>query len=386
MRIETKAIHVGEEPDFRAGSYGDVTSPIHLSSTFATLDIDRPTGGYDYSRSGNPTRNALEQKLAAIENADHGLAFSSGLAAESTVCLSLVKPGENIVAFNDLYGGTRRLFDQILAGDFSIGIRYVDARDPENIKKVIDSKTKLVYLESPTNPLLKMADIKSISDIAHERDIPVAVDNTFASPYFQNPLDLDADIVIHSTTKYINGHSDSIGGAVMVNRDDLYSRFKFEQNAIGAILSPFDSFLVMRGIRTLGVRMRQHAENAMKIAEFLETRNEVKKVIYPGLASHPQHDLAGKQMKGFGGMLSFELEATAEKIEKFLKTLKVFSLAESLGGVESLIEIPARMTHKGVPSSERKSLGISDSLIRMSAGIENVQDLIEDLENAFLTL
>ncbi|MHB8359982.1 MAG: trans-sulfuration enzyme family protein [Thermoplasmataceae archaeon] len=386
MRIETKAIHVGEEPDFRAGSYGDVTSPIHLSSTFATLDVDRPTGGYDYSRSGNPTRNALEQKLAAIENADHGLAFSSGLAAESIVCLSLVKPGENIVAFNDLYGGTRRLFDQILAGDFSIGIRYVDARDPENIKKAIDSKTKLVYLESPTNPLLKMADIKSISDIAHERDIPVAVDNTFASPYFQNPLDLDADIVIHSTTKYINGHSDSIGGAVMVNRDDLYSRFKFEQNAIGAILSPFDSFLVMRGIRTLGVRMRQHAENAMKIAEFLETRNEVKKVIYPGLASHPQHDLAGKQMKGFGGMLSFELEATAEKIEKFLKTLKVFSLAESLGGVESLIEIPARMTHKGVPSSERKSLGISDSLIRMSAGIENVQDLIEDLENAFLTL
>jgi cystathionine gamma-lyase len=231
-----------------------------------------------------------------------------------------------------------------------------------------------------------MADIKSISDIAHERDIPVAVDNTFASPYFQNPLDLDADIVIHSTTKYINGHSDSIGGAVMVNRDDLYSRFKFEQNAIGAILSPFDSFLVMRGIRTLGVRMRQHAENAMKIAEFLETRNEVKKVIYPGLTSHPQHDLAGKQMKGFGGMLSFELEAKAEKIEKFLKTLKVFSLAESLGGVESLIEIPARMTHKGVPSSERKSLGISDSLIRMSAGIENVQDLIEDLENAFLTL
>lgn len=383
MRIETKAIHVGEEPDLRPGSYGDVSRPIHLSSTFATLDIDRPTGGYDYSRSGNPTRDALEKKLAAIENAKFGLAFSSGLAAESLVCLSMLKPGDNIVAFNDLYGGTRRLFDKILAGNFSIGIRYVDARKPENVASLLDSRTRLVYLESPTNPLLKLADISAISEISHQSNVPVAVDNTFASPYFQNPLDLGADIVIHSTTKYINGHSDSIGGAVMVNSKELYEKFKFEQNAIGSMLSPFDSYLVMRGIRTLGVRMRQHAENAMKIAEYLETKKQVKRVIYPGLSSHPQHELAKKQMKGFGGMLSFELAIDRRGVEKFLKKLKVFSLAESLGGVESLIELPARMTHKGVPEEERKKLGISETLIRVSVGIENVQDLIEDLDIAF---
>ena len=383
MRIETRAIHVGEEPDLRAGSYGDVSRPIHLSSTFATLDIDKPTGGYDYSRSGNPTRDALEQKLAAIENAKFGLAFSSGLAAESLVCLSLLKPGDNIVAFNDLYGGTRRLFDKILKGNFSVAIRYTDARNPANIKGLMDKNTKLVYLESPTNPLLKLADISAISEIAHESNVPVAVDNTFASPYFQNPLDLGSDIVIHSTTKYINGHSDSIGGAVMVNSQELYEKFKFEQNAIGSMLSPFDSYLVMRGIRTLGVRMRQHAENAMKVAEYLESQKLVGKVFYPGLPSHPQHDLAKRQMKGFGGMLSFEMDADRIHVEKFLKQLKVFSLAESLGGVESLIELPARMTHKGVPAGERQSLGISDSLIRVSVGIENVEDLIEDMENAF---
>ena len=386
MRIETRAIHVGEEPDLRAGSYGDVSHPIHLSSTFATLDIDNPTGGYDYSRSGNPTRDALEQKLAAIENARFGLAFSSGLAAESLVCLSLLKPGDNIVAFNDLYGGTRRLFDKILSGNFSVGVRYMDARNPGNLEGLIDKNTKLVYLESPTNPLLKLADISAISEIAHKSNVPVAVDNTFASPYFQNPLDLGSDIVIHSTTKYINGHSDSIGGAVMVNSPELYEKFKFEQNAIGSMLSPFDSYLVMRGIRTLGVRMRQHAENAMKIAEFLETHKWVKKVIYPGLPSHPQHDLAKRQMKGFGGMLSFEMDADTSHVEKFLKKLNVFSLAESLGGVESLIELPARMTHKGVPAGERQSLGISDSLIRVSVGIENVEDLIEDMEKAFSVL
>ncbi len=380
MRFETKAIHIGEEPDLRPGSYGDVSTPIHLSSTFATRDTDKPTGGYDYSRSGNPTRNSLEQKLAAIEDAEFGLAFASGLAAESIVCLSLVKPGKNIVAFNDLYGGTRRLFDQILSGNFSVGIRYVDARDPEKVRNAIDKDTKMIYLESPTNPLLKLSDIASVSEIAHSVNVPVTVDNTFASPYFQNPLELGADIVIHSTTKYINGHSDSIGGAVMVNNEDLYDKFKFEQNAIGAILSPFDSYLVMRGIRTLGVRMRQHAENAMKIAEYLETHKKIKRVIYPGLSSHPQHDLARKQMRGFGGMLSFEMEADRSQLDSFLNGLKVFSLAESLGGVESLIEVPARMTHKGIPAAERNALGVSDSLIRLSVGIENADDLIEDLE------
>ena len=380
------AIHVGEEPDLRTGSYGDVSHPIHLSSTFATLDIDKPTGGYNYSRSGNPTRDALEQKLAAIENAKFGLAFSSGLAAESLLCLSLLKPGDNMVAFNDLYGGTRRLFDKIMTGNFLVDIRYTDARNPENIKGLIDKRTRLIYLESPTNPLLKLADISAISEIAHKNNVPVAVDNTFASPYFQNPLDLGSDIVIHSTTKYINGHSDSIGGAIMVNSQELYEKFKFEQNAIGSMLSPFDSYLVMRGIRTLGVRMRQHAENAMKVAEYLESHKFVRKVFYPGLPSHPQHDLAKRQMKGFGGMLSFDLNADRSHVEKFLKHLKVFALAESLGGVESLIELPARMTHKGVPEGERQSLGISDSLIRVSVGIENVEDLIEDMENAFSVL
>lgn len=380
------AIHVGEEPDLRTGSYGDVSHPIHLSSTFATLDIDKPTGGYNYSRSGNPTRDALEQKLAAIENAKFGLAFSSGLAAESLLCLSLLKPGDNMVAFNDLYGGTRRLFDKIMTGNFLVDIRYTDARNPENIKGLIDKRTRLIYLESPTNPLLKLADISAISEIAHKNNVPVAVDNTFASPYFQNPLDLGSDIVIHSTTKYINGHSDSIGGAIMVNSQELYEKFKFEQNAIGSMLSPFDSYLVMRGIRTLGVRMRQHAENAMKVAEYLKSHKFVRKVFYPGLPSHPQHDLAKRQMKGFGGMLSFDLNADRSHVEKFLKHLKVFALAESLGGVESLIELPARMTHKGVPEGERQSLGISDSLIRVSVGIENVEDLIEDMENAFSVL
>ena len=386
MRIETKAVHVGEEPDLRPGSYGDVTRPIHLSSTFATLDMDTPTGGYDYSRTGNPTRDALEKKLAAIENAKFGLAFSSGLAAESLVCLSLLQPGDNIIASDDLYGGTRRLFDKILSEDFSMGIRYMDARNVENVKDLIDSNTKLVYLETPTNPLLKLADISAISEIAHESDLPVAVDNTFASPYFQNPLDLGADIVIHSTTKYINGHSDSIGGAVMVNDQEFYEKFKYEQNAIGSMLSPFDSYLVMRGIKTLGVRMRQHADNAMKISTYLESQKWVKKVIYPGLPSHPQHDLAKKQMRGFGGMLSFEMDTDSNQMEKFLRSLKLFSLAESLGGVESLIEVPARMTHKGVPVQDRQSLGISDTLIRVSVGIENVDDLIEDMGNAFSVL
>jgi len=386
MKFETRAVHVGEEPDLRPGAHGDVSVPIHLSSTFATRDVDRPTGGYDYSRTGNPTRDALEKKLAAIEYGEHGLAFSSGLAAESLVCLSMMRPGENIVAFDDLYGGTRRLFDQILSRNFSVKIKYVDARKVENVKSAIDDRTRMVYLESPTNPLLKLTDIAPVSETAHKFNVPVAVDNTFASPYFQNPLNLGADIVIHSTTKYINGHSDSIGGAVMLNSDDLYERFKFEQNAIGAIMSPFDSYLVIRGIKTLGVRMRQHAENAMKIAQYLETQKKVRKVIYPGLDSFPQHELAKKQMRGFGGMLSFELNADSNQVDKFLKSLSIFSLAESLGGVESLVELPARMTHKGVSASQRDALGISDSLIRVSVGIENVEDLIEDLENAFLSM
>jgi len=382
MKFQTKAIHIGEKPDFRPGAYGDVSIPIHLSTTFARLDIDKPTGGYEYSRTGNPTRNALELKLAAIENARYALAFSSGLAAESTVLFSLIKPDDNIVAFNDLYGGTRRLLDKIFKEEYGINTIYVDATDPTNVAKVLNEKTRLVYLETPTNPLLKLADIKEISRICNEKEILVAVDNTFASPYFQNPLDLGADIVIHSTTKYINGHSDAVGGAVMMNNKELYEELKFHQNSIGAILPPFDSYLVLRGIKTLGLRMEKHEKNALEIAKYLESHKKIERVYYPGLKSHAQYKLALKQMKGFGGMLSFVLKGGSENVLKFLKGLKFFSLAESLGGVESLIEVPSLMTHKGLNEDEKRALGIVNNLVRVSVGIENTEDLIDDLENS----
>ncbi|WP_324736441.1 cystathionine gamma-synthase [Thermococcus sp. SY098] len=380
MRFSTKAIHVGEEPE--SMQHGDVVFPIHLSTTFAKRSIREVEEGYVYSRSGNPTRDALERKLAALENAKYGLAFSSGLAAESTILLALLKKGDHVVAFDDLYGGTKRLFNQVMER-FGIEFTYVDAREPENVRRAIRENTKMVWLETPTNPLLKLADIKTISEIAHERDIIVVVDNTFASPYFQNPLDLGADIVLHSVTKYLGGHSDVVGGAVMVNDGEIYERLKFHQNAVGAILSPFDSWLVMRGIKTLAVRMERHEKNAMTIARYLEEHPLVEKVYYPGLASHPQHELAKRQMRGFGGMLSFELKGGLEEAVRFVESLEIFALAESLGGVESLIELPAIMTHASVPKEEREKVGIRDSLIRVSVGIEDVEDLIEDLERGF---
>ncbi|ALM75564.1 cystathionine gamma-synthase [Thermococcus barophilus] len=380
MRFSTKAIHVGEEPE--SMQHGDVVSPIHLSTTFAKRSIKEVEEGYVYSRSGNPTRDALERKLAALENAKYGLAFSSGLAAESTILLALLKKGDHVIAFDDLYGGTKRLFNQVMER-FGIEFTYVDAREPENVRMAIRENTRMVWLETPTNPLLKLADIKAIAEIAHERDIIVVVDNTFASPYFQNPLDLGADIVLHSVTKYLGGHSDVVGGAVMVNDDEIYERLKFHQNAVGAILSPFDSWLVMRGIKTLAVRMERHEKNAMTIARYLEEHPLVERVYYPGLPSHPQHELAKRQMKGFGGMLSFELKGGLEEAIKFVESLEIFALAESLGGVESLIELPAIMTHASVPKDEREKVGIRDSLIRASVGIEDVEDLIEDLERGF---
>ncbi|AEH24553.1 cystathionine gamma-synthase [Pyrococcus yayanosii] len=380
MRFSTKAIHVGENP--REMQYGDVVSPIHLSTTFAKKSVREVEKGYVYSRTGNPTRDSLEKKLAALENAKYGLAFSSGLAAESTILLALLKKGDHVVAFDDLYGGTKRLFNQVMER-FGIDFTYVDARDPENVRKAIKENTKMIWLETPTNPLLKLADIKAISEIAHERNIIVVVDNTFASPYFQNPLDLGADIVLHSVTKYLSGHSDVVGGAVMLNDDELYEKLKFHQNAVGAILSPFDSWLVMRGIKTLAVRMERHEKNAMRIAEYLEEHPLVEKVYYPGLPSHPQHELAKRQMRGFGGMLSFELKGGLKEAVKFVESLEIFALAESLGGVESLIELPALMTHASLPKEEREKVGIKDSLIRVSVGIEDVEDLIEDLERGF---
>ncbi len=382
MRFETKAIHIGEEPNLKEGGSGDVVIPIHLSSTFARKELDKPTGGYEYSRTGNPTRDALEKRLASLEDAEFGLAFSSGMAAEAILTLTLLNSGDHVVAFDDLYAGTRRLFD-IFAKGFKIEFSYVDASCPENVKNAIRSNTKLIWLETPTNPLMKLCDIKAISEIAKERSILVVVDNTFATPYFQKPLNLGADIVVHSTTKFINGHSDSVGGALMLSNQEIYTRLKFNQNAIGAILSPFDSYLVLRGIKTLAIRMERHNYNAMKIAKYLETHPKVRKVNYPGLESHPQHELAKKQMSGFGGVLSFEIDGELEEVKKFLRNLKIFSLAESLGGVESLIEHPATMTHAYLSKEEREKIGITDSLIRISVGLEDVDDLIEDLDNAF---
>jgi cystathionine gamma-lyase len=382
MEFETKAIHVGEEPDLERGG-GDVVVPIHLSSTFARKKVNEPTQGYEYSRTGNPTRDALEKRLAVLEDAAFGLAFASGMAAESTLAITLLHTGDHVLAFDDLYGGTRRLFNRILDPHFRIEVTYVDARDPQQIKEAIHSNTRLIWLESPTNPLMKVCDIAAIAEIAKEFNIPVVVDNTFLSPYFQKPLLLGANVVVHSSTKYLNGHSDSVGGAVMLSDEDLYRQLKFNQNAMGAILSPFDSFLVLRGIKTLAVRMREHERNALRFANYLEKHPKVTKVNYPGLKSHPQHALANRQATGHGGMLSFEIKGGLEETKRFLESVKVFALAESLGGVESLIEHPALMTHASVPKDIREQVGLTDSLIRVSVGIEHIDDLIADFHQAF---
>ncbi len=382
MRYETKLIHTGEEPNLKEGGTGDVVIPIHLSTTFARKEVEKPTAGYEYSRTSNPTRDALEKRLAILENAKFALAFSSGMAAETVLLLTLLKPGDHVVAFDDLYGGTKRLF-KVLKQSSGIDFTYVDAREPLNVKNAIKKNTKLIWVETPTNPLMKLCDIKEISEIAKERNILTIVDNTFASPYFQKPLELGADIVVHSTTKYINGHSDSVGGAIMLNNEEIYEKLKFNQNATGAILSPFDSYLVLRGMKTLHVRMKKHEENAKKLAEFLENHPKVSKVYYPGLKSHPQYELAKKQMRGFGGMISFEIDGTLKQAKKFVESLQIFALAESLGGVESLIELPYLMTHASLTEEERKKTGIKENLIRASVGIENTEDLIEDFERAF---
>lgn len=379
--FSTRAIHNGEEPDFRDGASGDVAVPIHLSTTFARLRADSPTAGYEYTRSLNPTRKALEEKLAALDGAKYGLAFSSGLAAASTVIISLLKAGDNVIGFDDLYGGTRRLLSNVFV-NFDITATYVDATKPENIENAITPKSKLIWIESPTNPLMKLADIKAIAQIAHKHGLILVVDNTFLSPYFQRPLDLGADIVVYSTTKYIGGHSDVLGGSVVLNNDDYYKKLAYNQNAVGAVLSPFDSYLTLRGAKTLAVRMQQHQKNALALAEFLEKSPKVKRVNFPLLKSHPQHALAEAQSSGSSGIFSFELVGTLDDAQNFLSKLKLFATAESLGGVESLIEIPAIMTHASVPKEVREQNGISDTLIRVSAGIEDTEDLIEDFRQA----
>ncbi len=380
MKFATRAIHAGEEPDLMQGT-GDVVVPIHLSSTFARREVGKPTRGYEYSRTGNPTRGALERRLAVLENAKHALAFSSGLGAETTLLLSLLKKGDHVVACDDLYGGTRRLFVRDFA-KFGVRFTFVDARDPRKVAGAIRNNTRLIWLESPSNPLMRLCDIRQISRAARKHGVVTVVDNTFMSPYFQNPIDLGADVVVHSTTKYLSGHSDVVGGAIMVSNPTIYKDLKFDQNAVGAVPSPFDCFLVLRGIKTLALRMEKHASNAKQLAEHLESHPKVLKVYYPGLASHPQHNLAKRQMSGFGGMISFRIRGNLGDVKKFLSRLRIIALAESLGGVESLIDHPAIMTHASVPKMERERTGITDDLVRLSAGIEDVDDLIGDLDQA----
>lgn len=372
----TKSIHVGQEPDPATGA---ITIPIHMTSAFAQPEPGKHRG-YEYSRTGNPTRTALEKCLATLEEGKYGLAFASGMAAISAVT-ALLKTGDHVVACDDLYGGTRRLFEKVLR-KYGLDFTYVDATTPKNVEKALKDNTRMIWIETPTNPLLKIIDIKETSSIAQKHGILTVVDNTFASPYFQKPLLVGADIVIHSTTKYISGHSDVIGGIVITSNKEIYESIKFVQNAVGAVPSPFDSWLVLRGVKTLAIRMEKHQENAQKIAEFLEGHPKIERVYYPGLRSHPQHELARKQMSGFSGMISFEIKGGEQKAKCFLKNLKLFKIAESLGGVESLIEHPALMTHTSMPKRERERVGITNSLIRASVGIEDTVDLIQDLEDA----
>ncbi len=377
MKFETKAIHTGQEPDKATGA---VIVPIYQTSTYVQRGIGKHKG-YEYSRTSNPTRTALEICLASLEEAKFGLAFSSGMAAISTV-MNLLKAKDHIIVCDDLYGGTYRLFEKVYK-DYALEFSYVDLTNPQNLLKGLKKNTKMVWVETPTNPLLKIIDLKKISKLANKYNLILAVDNTFATPYFQKPLFWGADIVVHSSTKYLSGHSDLVGGAMVTSNPEYYERMKFCQNAVGGIPGPFDCFLVLRGLKTLSVRMREHQANAVEVAEYLSGHKKVKKVFYPGLKSHPMHNLAKKQMSGFGGMVSFELKGNLAGIRRFFKNSKLFSLAESLGGVESLAGHPALMTHSSIPLKLRKRLGISDNLVRLSVGIENIEDLIEDLRRAF---
>jgi cystathionine gamma-lyase len=376
LHIQTKAIHAGNTPDEITGA---VIPPIYQSSTFVQSSPGTHKG-YEYTRSHNPTRSRLEECLASLENAHHCIVTSSGMSVISLIFQSF-PPGTKILCGEDVYGGTYRLLNTVYKSHFEI--LHVNTSDIESVTEVLeDFKPQIVWLESPTNPMLQVSDIQMISDLAHKHYATVVVDNTFMSPYFQNPLDLGADMVVHSLTKYINGHSDVVGGAVMLNNKELYDRLWYLQNSIGPCQSPFDSWLVLRGIKTLAIRMEIHAKNGMSIAKFLSTHSKVESVIYPGLESHPQYDIAKKQMSGFGGMLGVYLKGGLKESKLFLEQVDLFVLAESLGGVESLIEHPAIMTHASVPLKDRKKLGISDNFIRLSVGIEHIEDLKNDLQQA----
>lgn len=351
-------------------------TPIYQTSTYAQTGINEHKG-YDYSRSGNPTRTALQNALAALENGRHGLVYSSGMAAIDNM-MRLIKPGEHVIVGNDVYGGTFRLLDKVLA-DYGILFSFVDTTDVAAVEAEIQPATRLIWLESPTNPTLRITDISALAELAHANGAWLGVDNTFASPILQKPLDLGADIVLHSTTKYIGGHSDVVGGALILNDEDMFVRLAFLQNAIGAVPGPMDCFLTLRGIKTLAIRMERHCENALGVSQFLADHPAIQEVIYPGLESHPQHELAKRQMKGPGGMISFSLTGGVEQAISVAKKTQLFTLAESLGGVESLIELPAPMTHATVANSP---LAVDPGLVRISVGIENVDDLIADLQQA----
>ena len=373
MGFSTDAVHAGQEPDPTTGA---VSVPIYQTSTYQ-IDSLGVTKGYTYSRSINPTRSALESNLAVLEGGKRALAFSSGMAAINAV-FSMLKAGDHIVVSQDVYGGTFRLAGGILAR-FALEFSFVDTTDLRAVEASIRPSTRMLFIETPGNPVLTLTDIAACADLAHSRGALLVVDNTFMTPYWQKPIALGADLVVHSTTKYINGHSDSIGGAVVAAREEHGEKLHFIQKAAGAILSPFDSWLVMRGIKTLAVRMDRHEQNALRIAEWLARQPKVRKVLYPGLPSHPQHDLAKRQAGGFGGMISFDLGGYGEAKE-FLDNLSLCALAESLGGVETLISHPATMAHASVPPDERRRIGITDGLVRLSVGIEDVEDLIADLE------
>ena len=376
MSFQTDTIHAGVAPD---KAYGAIMTPIYQSSTFVFEDIGKHRG-FDYTRSGNPTRKALEDSLCALEGCTSAVAVTTGMAAITTT-LNLFRSGDEIICTDDCYGGTSRLMKTV-EEHFGIRVHFVNLQDASNLLPLVNENTRAVWVETPSNPLLNLVDISAVSTLAKERGHLTIVDNTFLSPYGQKPFELGADVVVHSTTKYLNGHSDVVGGAVLSNSEDLDTRLKFLVNCLGTCAQPFDCWLVLRGIKTLVVRMREHERNALAVAEFLQSHPKVKRVFYPGLPAHPQHKLAKKQQRSFGGMVSFELDGPIEELYRVLKATKLFALAESLGGVESLIEHPATMSHASMDSEHRLAAGITDSIIRLSVGIEDRDDLIADLQSA----
>jgi len=376
MRFETMAIHAGDRPDATTGA---ISVPIYQTSTFVFEDVGK-TRGWDYSRTANPTRKVLEDTIAQLEGGKASFAFATGMAAETTV-MHLLKTGDHVISGDDVYGGTYRLFQDVMT-DFGLEFTFLRMDNRKRIEEAIRPNTRMLWLETPSNPLLNIVDIEMVVDIARRHKLLTVIDNTFATPYFLRPIEYGIDLVVHSTTKYLNGHCDVVGGAVVTTTDELTQRLQFLLNAMGTCASPFDCWLVLRGIETLPVRMKQHEENAFAVANYLKGHSKVKRVLYPGLESHPGHEIAKRQMKGFGGVVSFELRGGIKGVNTFLRRLKVFSLAESLGGITSLAEHPATMSHASMPKDYRGKVGITDALIRLSVGLENVDDLIEDLQQA----